>query len=99
MHTAVTRDGVHTLDMRCHSGGQVWNTTVKDSEHYSGFREVMPALELQCWPPRGPDIHLETVLLVDSGPSTADSNGGHLEVSTALGTYSFMPDGTLRNTP
>ena len=28
-----------------------------------------------------------------------DSNGGHLEVSTALGTYSFMPDGTLRNTP
>ena len=94
-HTAVTRDGRHTLDVFCQAGGRVVTPVLAGVEHFPAYRTAVDALEVRCRAPRARDALIETILVVDEPGARARVTQGHLVVDTAARTYGFDDDGRL----
>lgn len=98
-HTAVTRDGAHTLDIFCLVQDAVIAPALVPVEHFAGYRTPVGALEARCGAPRGRDIRFETIIAVDLPDARVRVVDGHLTLETASTSYAFAPDGLLAPRP
>ena len=94
-HTAVTRDGAHTLDVFCRVDDALIDPVIARVEHFAGYRTSVDALEVRCRAARGRSVRIETVLAVDATTPRAGVRDGRLSVTTDRGTHSFDSRGVL----
>ena len=95
IHTAVTRDGTHTLDVFCQADGSLAPPVLLRVEHFPAYRTAVDALVVRCRAPRDRDTLIETILVVDEPGARARVAQGHLAVETSTRTYGFDAGGRL----